>query len=77
MRAVEDERWFEWNFTASINSTTISASFERVPNIHDRIDDVVARINFGFMLFGIIGNFLCILVLMQKNLLNRKFNWYT
>lgn len=67
------------------NSSVISAATtttpppilieQRVPSIHDLIDDVVARINFGFMLFGIIGNFLCILVLMQKSLLKRKFNW--
>lgn len=52
------------------------ASRRKAPDIHDQIDEVVARINFGFMFFGIVGNFICICVLMQKNLLNRKFNWY-
>lgn len=45
-------------------------------DIHDRIDRVVARINLGSMLFGIVGNFICICVLMQKPLLKRKFNWF-
>lgn len=44
--------------------------------IHDKIDGIVARINLGSMLFGIIGNFICICVLGQKTILNKKFNWY-
>lgn len=43
---------------------------------HDLIDYVVSRINLGSMLFGILGNLVCIFVLVQKSLLNRKFNWY-
>jgi hypothetical protein len=45
-------------------------------NIHNKIDKLVARINFFLMLFGILGNFVCICVLVQKKLLGRKFNCY-
>jgi hypothetical protein len=44
--------------------------------IHYLIDNVVSRINLATMLFGIIGNLICIFVLVQKSLINRKFNWY-
>jgi hypothetical protein len=45
-------------------------------NIHNRIDTLVARINFFLMLFGIVGNLVCMCVLVQKKLLGRKFNCY-
>ena len=72
------------NSTTTTTTTTTSSyildessrRIEKAADIHDQIDEIVARINFGFMFFGIVGNFLCICVLMQKNLLNRKFNWY-
>ena len=44
--------------------------------IHNQIDNVVSRINLATMLFGILGNLVCIFVLVQKSLINRKFNWY-
>lgn len=43
---------------------------------HDLIDYIVSRINLSSMFFGIIGNLVCVFVLTQKSLLNRKFNWY-
>lgn len=44
-------------------------------NIHDQIDWFVVRINLVLMMFGIVGNLICISVLSQKPLLKRKFNW--
>lgn len=57
--------------TDFLSSTTLESV-----TIHEEIESIVARINLFTMLFGIIGNFICICVLMQKTLLNRKFNWY-
>lgn len=48
------------------NHTSVDAS---------RKIDVTNYINFVSMLFGVIGNFICIWVLMQKPMLKRKFNW--
>ena len=61
-----------------VDITLMNTDFTNINSkpIHDRIDYVVAKINFGSMLFGIIGNFICICVLCQKQLLNRKFNFY-
>lgn len=58
------------------SSSPMSLNPTEPPSIHEKIESIVARVNLGSMLFGILGNFICILVLMQKTLLNRRFNWY-
>ncbi len=45
-------------------------------DIHQQIDVLVSRVNMGQMLFGIIGNLICICVFKNKALLKKRFNWY-
>jgi hypothetical protein len=50
-----------------------------MPNSTDEsfvFDLEIAKINICVTFFGIIGNFLCIIILFQKKLLCRKFNFY-
>ena len=44
--------------------------------IHDKIDAIVSRINLVSMLFGVVGNLICMCVFNNKILLKKRFNWY-
>lgn len=41
-----------------------------------RIDEIVSKINFCSMLFGIFGNLICIGVLFHRKMLRKKFHIY-
>jgi hypothetical protein len=59
------------------SSSTSSSSSSLDLNIHDQIDAVVSRVNLASMLFGIVGNLICICVFnYNKILLKKRFNWY-
>lgn len=57
----------------SLNNSTNTSVI--LLDIHDKIYSLIVRLNIGTMLFGIIGNLICICVLSQKPLLKRRFNW--
>ncbi|RMZ92990.1 hypothetical protein BpHYR1_053706, partial [Brachionus plicatilis] len=61
-----------------LSTTRLSGSYlgPTSDSIHHKIDNVVVSINLCQMLFGILGNLICICILMQKTLLNRRFNLY-
>ena len=44
--------------------------------MYHTIDVIAARVNYFLMLFGIVGNSLCMCVLVQKKLLGHRFNCY-
>ena len=62
--------------TAPTNYTHRQGDVTSHIGIHQQIDALVSRINLGSMLFGIVGNFLCICVFKNKALLKKRFNWY-
>ncbi|CAF1055924.1 unnamed protein product [Brachionus calyciflorus] len=64
------------DFFSPTRFSTSHPSTTTIENIHLKVDKIVARINFCQMLFGVIGNLICIFILMQKTLLNRRFNLY-
>jgi hypothetical protein len=60
-------------FNTAVTDTPDTASASATES---SIDHIVVRVNFFSMLFGILGNFVCICVLCSSILLKRKFNWY-
>ena len=49
---------------------------ESIPLKTTPIDPIVIMINLILMIFGIIGNILCICVFCRKSMVKRRFNWY-
>lgn len=57
------------------NSTVLTTSFDDM-QLQLYIDKIVSKMNFSFMLIGIISNLLCISVFANKQQLKRKFHYY-
>jgi hypothetical protein len=61
---------------SAFNVPSLPASSTHDDAIHNSIDMIVIRVNLVLCLFGILGNLVCMGVLVQKKLLGRKFNNY-
>jgi hypothetical protein len=44
--------------------------------ISEGFEFIIAIMLFGFMLSGVINNFICLLVFMKRKLRSHRFNWY-
>ena len=64
------------NLSKSLNVTLNSFDTYDKDYLESPTDRISAVINLGIMIFGVLGNLICILVFSQKALLNRRFNWY-